>query len=63
MSSKKNTRTPLALALLAALLLLPLGGCGGSSGGTGGPGGTDGGGEGAAPTNWNEIVWDQHDWQ
>lgn len=63
MNSIRSTRALLVLCLFAALLF-PLAGCGGSSGSGvgGGSGGTDDGGA-AAPTNWDEIVWDQDQWQ
>ena len=53
MKTRQRLRRLLALGVFA-LLLLPLGGCGG------GGGSSD---DNATNGNWDQLVWDQHDWQ
>ncbi len=48
----KLPRLGIAVGLLAALLLLPLGGCGGG-----------GSSSGATPNNnWDQMTWDSGNW-
>lgn len=47
---KRHMRAALALGVIAALLLF-VAGCGGS------------GGNGGAGSNWDQLVWDQGNWQ
>lgn len=58
MKTKQRLRRLLALGVFA-LLLFPLAGCGGGGGSNGGGTGDDN----ATNGNWDQLVWDQDDWQ